>query len=112
MGWGVTQGVGGSMEDQHRTNVARVIGPLQGGRGWPFGSPLDVGRYGCVPEEFVIEGVAASYAPREGALIGPDGRWETELAQTAGYRSRIYVVRRVDADRFSGTVLVNWQNVT
>ncbi len=100
------------MDQEHRTSVARVAGPLQGGRGWPFGSPLDVGAHGCVLEEFTIEGVAASYAPVDGSTIGLDGRWETEVADAAAYRTRMYVVRPADPERFSGTVLVNWQNVT
>jgi hypothetical protein len=100
------------MPDERRTEFARVTGPLQGGRGWPFGSPLDVGRHGCVIEEFLIEGVALSYAPTPGLTVGVDGHWETEPAETAPYRSRMYVVRPADPDRFNGIVLVNWQNVT
>ena len=100
------------MAEESRTEIARVSGPLVGGRGWPFGSPLDVGRHGCVMEEFLIEGVATSYAPTPGSTVGLDGRWETEPAETAPYRSRMYVVRPADADRFNGIVLVNWQNVT
>ena len=100
------------MDAQPRTEVARVSGPLQGGRGWPFGSPLDVGRHGCVMEEFLIEGVATSYAPVPGSTIDLDGHWDTEPAGTAPYRSRMYVVRPHDPDKFNGVVLVNWQNVT
>jgi len=100
------------MGEEARTQVARVSGPLKGGRGWPFGSPLDVGDHGCVMEEFLIEGVATSYAPTPGSTVGVDGRWETEPAETAPYRSRMYVVRPADPDRFNGIVLVNWQNVT
>jgi hypothetical protein len=100
------------MNVQGRTEFARVSEPLQGGRGWPFGSPIDVGRRGCVMEEFLIEGVAVSYAPAPGSTIGLDGYWDTEPAATAPYRSRMYVVRPADPDRFNGVVLVNWQNVT
>jgi len=65
-----------------------------------------------VLEEFLIEGVAVSYAPAPGSTIGLDGRWDTEPAETAPYRSRMYVVRPADPGRFNGTVFVNWQNVT
>ena len=100
------------MEKEHRTEIARVSGPLVGGRGWPFGSPLDVGRHGCVMEEFLVEGVAVSHTPAPGSTVGLDGHWETEPTETAPYRSRMYVVRPADPDRFNGIVLVNWQNVT
>ena len=66
------------MEKEHRTEIARVSGPLVGGRGWPFGSPLDVGRHGCVMEEFLVEGVAVSHTPAPGSTVGLDGHWETE----------------------------------
>ena len=95
-----------------RTEVARVSGPLTGGKGWPFGSPPDEPRYGCVVEEFLAEGVARSYAPRPGSEVGIDGRWSVEPAGTAGYCTRFYVVRPADPARFNGVAIVNWQNVT
>jgi hypothetical protein len=67
------------MEQEPRTEVARVSGPLVGGRGWPFGSPLDVGRHDCVIEEFFIEGVARSYAPMSGSTVGLDGHWRSAV---------------------------------
>jgi hypothetical protein len=95
-----------------RTEAARVAGPVTGGRGWPFGSPPDVARYGCVIEEFLADGVAQSYAPSPGSEVGLDGRWSVEPAGTAGYHTRFYVVRPADPARFNGVVIVNWQNVT
>jgi hypothetical protein len=95
-----------------RSEVARVTGPVTGGKGWPFGSPLYVEQYGCVLEEFLIEGVAQSYEPAAGGAIGLDGKWSVQPADTAGYRTRMYVVRPSDPARFNGVVVVNWQNVT
>jgi hypothetical protein len=95
-----------------RSEVARVSGPVTGGKGWPFGSPLYVEQYGCVLEEFLIEGVAQSYEPAAGGAIGLDGKWSVQPADTAGYRTRMYVVRPSDPARFNGVVVVNWQNVT
>jgi hypothetical protein len=63
-------------------------------------------------EEFLLDGVAVSYRPVDGSQIGLDGRWATEEAGTAPYRTRMYVVRPADPGRFNGVVLVNWQNVT
>jgi hypothetical protein len=95
-----------------RSEVARVSGPVTGGKGWPFGSPLNVLRYGCVLEEFLVEGVAQSYEPTPGTTIGLDGKWSVQPADTAEYRTRMYVVRPSDPARFNGVVVVNWQNVT
>jgi hypothetical protein len=95
-----------------RTDVARVVGPIAGGKGWPFGSPPDVAGHDCLMEEFFAEGVAQSYAPVPGSEIGIDGKWLVEPAGTAEYRTRFYVVRPIDSSRFNGVVLVNWQNVT
>jgi Alpha/beta hydrolase domain len=95
-----------------RSEVARASGPVTGGKGWPFGSPLNVEQYGCVLEEFLIEGVAQSYEPTPGSTIGLDGKWSVQPAGTAEYRTRMYVVRPTDPARFNGVVVVNWQNVT
>jgi hypothetical protein len=95
-----------------RSAVARASGPVTGGKGWPFGSPLNVEKYGCVLEEFLIEGVAQSYEPAPGTTIGVDGKWSVLSAETAEYRTRMYVVRPLDPARFNGVVVVNWQNVT
>jgi hypothetical protein len=95
-----------------RSAVARGSGPVTGGKGWPFGSPLNVAKYGCVLEEFLIEGVAQSYEPAPGTTIGLDGKWSVKPADTAEYRTRMYVVRPSDPARFNGVVVVNWQNVT
>ena len=99
--------------DQDRTYTATVAGPVAGGKGWPFGSPTyDVAALGCAMEEFFIDGVACSYRPVAGSEVARDGRWRTEIAATAAYRTRMYVVRPTDPARFNGVVLVNWQNVT
>jgi hypothetical protein len=63
-------------------------------------------------EEFLLDGVARSYAPTPGSTVGLDGKWSVAPEATAEYRTRMYVVRPEDPDRFNGVVLVNWQNVT
>ena len=94
-----------------RTLIAKVSGPLRGGRGWPFGSPTSIPQ-GFVSEEFFLDGVAVSYRPVDGSEISLDGQWSTEEASTAPYRTRMYVVRPAEPESFNGVVLVNWQNVT
>jgi hypothetical protein len=90
-----------------------VSGPVQGGRGWPFGSPAwDASAVGYTVEEYFLEGEATSYRAASGTAAGVDGRWHVEPYETASYKTRIYVVVPQDPTAFNGTVLVNWQNVT
>jgi hypothetical protein len=99
--------------DHVRTLSGTISQPVEGGKGHPFGSPAyDVDAFGYEISEHLLEGVAQSYQPVEGSSIGIDGLWDTEPADTAPYRTRLYVVRPRDASLFNGVVLVNWQNVT
>ena len=41
-----------------------------------------------------------------------DGRWAAEPSGTAPYRTRVVVYRPVDPERFNGTVVLHWNNVT
>jgi hypothetical protein len=97
-----------------KTPTGRLSGPLDGGKGWPFGSPQAslVSKYGYLVEEFLLEGTAGAYAPAPGSPPGPDGRWSVVPAGAAQYRTRMYVVRPKDPARFNGVVIANWQNVT
>jgi hypothetical protein len=97
-----------------QTPVSRVSGPLDGGKGRPFGSPAAslVAEHGYLIEEFLLDGTAQAYAPAAGSSVGLDGRWTVEPAATSAYQTRMYVVRPEDPARFNGVVLVNWQNVT
>jgi hypothetical protein len=92
----------------------RLSGPLDCGKGRPFGSPPAslVTEHGYLMEEFLLDGAAHAYAPTAGSTIRLDGRWTVEPAAIAAYRTRLYVVRPEDPARFNGIVLVNWQNVT
>jgi Alpha/beta hydrolase domain len=90
---------------------AKVAGPVRGGSGHPFGAPTaGLEPRGYVMDEFLVEGTAGSYLPT--AAPGLDGRWEVEPGEDADFRTRMYVVRPADPDRFNGIVLANWQNVT
>lgn len=75
----------------------------------PAGS-YDLGGLGYEEREYVFEGVARSYR-----LVGerpPDGRWSLEDDAEAPYVSRLVVRSPVDPGRFSGTVVVEWNNVS
>ena len=70
----------------------------------------DLADLGYVEEEFLLEGTADSYR-----LVGEredDGRWKTEPSDRAPFTTRVLVRRPVDPERFSGTVVVEWNNVS
>jgi hypothetical protein len=81
----------------------------------PGSAPLPAGNYdlasvGYEEREFLIEGQAQSFA-----LAGErttDGQWTAFPAEEAAYVSRMVVRTPVDPARFSGTVVVEWNNVS
>jgi hypothetical protein len=70
----------------------------------------DLATLGYEETEYAVEGVAVSYDLR--GERGEDGRWETVSAAEAPFRTRFVVRRPIDADLFSGTVVVEWHNVS
>jgi hypothetical protein len=65
---------------------------------------------GYAEQEFLVEGVARSFA-----LTGErtaDGRWSVTEDAEAPYVTRILVRRPIDPAAFSGTVAVEWNNVS
>jgi Alpha/beta hydrolase domain len=96
-----------------QSRVPVVSGPVSGGKGYIFGSPMeDLSERGFAMEEYFLEGTAVSYVPAQGSELGLDGLWDVDTAGEASYKTRAYVVRPTDPARFNGVVLVNWQNVT
>jgi hypothetical protein len=73
------------------------------------GSP-ELRRAGYVEHEYLAAGTASSYRVR-GALTH-DGRWTFAPGASAPYRTRVVVRRPAKAAAFSGTVVVEWLNVS
>jgi hypothetical protein len=88
---------------------AKLYGPLPGDAFLPMSAP-DLGAAGYVQEEWFVSGTASSYTLRGERT--EDGRWEVDPAQRAAFKTRVVVIRPQDAGRFSGTVLVEWLNVS
>jgi hypothetical protein len=63
---------------------------------------------GYVEEELFVAGTATSF---EAAETPDDGFWTATPAEEAEYRTRV-IVRRPPAQEFSGTVLLEWFNVS
>jgi hypothetical protein len=92
--------------------AATLTGPVTGGRTIAPVSPLpvDLAAHGYVEEEFFASGAATSYSSDAPPRV--DGRWDVAAKDRAEYRTRIVVRRPLDSTRFSGTVLVEWCNVS
>ena len=76
---------------------------------YPFFSVQEqLAAVGYVEEEFLVSGLADAYASPRTPQIAPG----TLLEEDVPFTTRIVVRRPADPDRFSGTALVEWQNVT
>ena len=70
----------------------------------------DIGTLGYRAQEFFVSGTAVSY--RAVGEVGMDGRWTADESGTADYTTRIVVLTPEDDAAFSGTVVVEWLNVS
>jgi hypothetical protein len=89
---------------------ATLEGPVTVGALSPPAEPRssDLDAVGYVQEEFFASGMATSFVPDgEGA-----GDWSVTAGAPAPYTTRLLVRRPRDPERFGGTVVVEWMNVT
>jgi hypothetical protein len=85
-----------------------IARPANEGKGVVLPQPSPPLPDGYVQEEFFVAGTATSFS----AVATPDdGAWSAQPSGEAKYRTRV-IVRRPPAERFSGTVLVEWFNVS
>ena len=91
------------------TSNPTVLRPLPGASPMPVGA-YDLAALGYVEEEFAFSGDAASY--RLAGERTPDGRWMAEAGNSRLYTTRLLVRRPADGTQFSGTVVVEWMNVS
>lgn len=86
-----------------------VAPPPAEGDGVALPQPAAAVPDGYVMEEYLIGGTATSFE----AIDAPDdGMWTVAPAGQADYRTRVIVRRPEDPAAFSGTVLVEWFNVS
>jgi hypothetical protein len=71
---------------------------------------FDLSALGYTETEYLVTGTATAY--RLEGERGTDGRWKVTAGAEADFRTRILVRRPLDAGRFSGTVVVEWNNVS
>jgi hypothetical protein len=92
--------------------TANLVEELSGGNGvfMGEGTAPNLQEAGYVEHEYVASGTATSY--QEAAPLTEDGRWVFETNGTAPYRTRVLVRRPENPAAFSGTVIVEWLNVS
>ncbi|MBJ7357298.1 alpha/beta hydrolase domain-containing protein [Nocardioides sp.] len=68
----------------------------------------DLSLHGYAETEYVVRGAAVAYA----GATPTDGRWDLEAVGEAPFATRCVVRRPVDPASFSGTLVVEWLNVS
>jgi hypothetical protein len=87
----------------------RLSGPVGGTPGILL-TGFDLASVGYRLEEFFLESTATSFEPA--GPTGPDGRWLVRPAGRAPFCTRLVVCRPSDPGAFTGTVVVEWLNVS
>ena len=85
---------------------------LTGGHGVFMGESAlsDLARAGYVQHEYTATGTASSY--KAAGPLTRDGHWKFAPDAHASYRTRVLVRAPAKASAFSGTVIVEWLNVS
>ena len=98
--------------DPSTVGEVTVDGPIQTGNGTAVITPpsFDVMTVGYIEEEYFISGTASAY--ESASPLRPDGCWTVEPTSPEPYTTRLLVRRPADPAAFSGTVDVEWLNVT
>jgi hypothetical protein len=71
---------------------------------------FELGDVGYEQQEFFVTGTASSFTNLN--ELGSDGMWNVEPGEKADYRTRVLMYTPVDMTSFSGSVYVEWLNVT
>jgi len=92
--------------------IPSLEGPVTGGMGKPFigSTTFDLATVGYSESEYFISGTATAY--ENVGTFGSNGNWSIAPASQAAYKTRILVYRPTAAEKFNGTVIVEWLNVS
>jgi Alpha/beta hydrolase domain len=88
---------------------ARLTGPVAGQPGIIL-TAFDLAEVGYTLEEFFLEGDATSF--KLAGLAGADGSWDVTPSGEAAFATRLVVCRPADPAAFTGTVILEWLNVS
>ena len=89
--------------------VGAQLSPMPGRIPDPAGA-YDLAALGYTEQEFRLEGTAHSYRLTSERTL--DGRWSVEPAEAAPFTTRVLFRRPAGDAGFSGTVVVEWLNVS
>ena len=92
--------------------AAKLSTELTGGHGAYIAeaTTANLKRVGYVQHEYAAAGTATSY--KVAGTLTPDGRWQFVPDANAPYRTRVLVRAPAKPAAFSGTVVVEWLNVS
>jgi hypothetical protein len=90
--------------------TATVEHPPAVGNLFLLANSFDLADVGYEVQEYFVAGIASSFTNL--SELGIDGLWDVEAAEQAAYKTRIVVHRPIKPEDFSGTVFVEWLNVT
>jgi hypothetical protein len=71
---------------------------------------FDLGHVGYMVQEFFLEGAATCFEPT--GPLGEDGYWGVTPSGRAPFATRLVVCRPSDPGAFTGTVVLEWLNVS
>ena len=88
------------------------VPPVGGGAILPANlNGFDLAQVGYEQSEFFLAGRATAYTPT--APLTSNGKWSVAPSSaTAAYKTRVVVYRPIDPQKFNGTVVVEWLNVS
>ncbi|MGE5835567.1 MAG: alpha/beta hydrolase domain-containing protein [Acidobacteriota bacterium] len=94
--------------------IAATVAPGDPSHDYPFFStPVDLAARGYVEEEYFFDGVVSRYdIPAAITLANTPMTTANVIESDVPYRTRMIVRRPASPNGFSGTVLIEWQNVS
>jgi Alpha/beta hydrolase domain len=90
--------------------VSGPILPSSGIEPTTLATTFPLSQVGYEQSEYFISGTATSYTSSN--PLTTDGRWSVTANSTAPYETRVVVNRPVNPNKFNGTVVVEWLNVS
>jgi hypothetical protein len=90
--------------------LPQVSDPPDEGQPNLFSTTFALQSVGYRQREYFLSGSATVFTPS--GTLQPDGVWPVAPAETADYRTRVLVYRPMSDTDFSGSVYVEWLNVT
>jgi hypothetical protein len=85
--------------------------PPTGAKGFPFlTAAINLADFGYTEEEFFISGNAQAFVNL--GTLGNNGVWNVSPGAVAPYSTRLLVRKPANPERFNGTVVIEWLNVT